>query len=93
MLVAKIDLKPIRIPHDEVVPTVAPNILTVVTRDHRRALPVIRLTYIETIEKLRARMEREVRMERTDFSLNDVEVWQRLRQWANAKAWAHFQRR
>jgi hypothetical protein len=88
---ARLNVASIRVPHDTIVPTVQEGILTVVTRDQRRDLPVMRLYCYEVAEKLETRVERELRKEASDCSPDHRATWERVRQWTNGKAWADFQ--
>jgi hypothetical protein len=76
----------VRLPHQEILPVVQHGILTVVTRDRRRLLPLARLFLHEAIEGI-SKVEIETRMESTDFGNVDPEAWQKIRQWCNARAW------
>jgi hypothetical protein len=80
---------PIRLPHQQILPKVQEGILTVVTRDQRRSLPVTRLYYYEIVEGF-SKVEKEVRMESLDFAADELAAWNRLRQWVNAKAWDDY---
>jgi hypothetical protein len=35
-------------------------------------------------------VEKQVRMEASDFAAEDLAIWNRLRQWINAKAWDDY---
>jgi hypothetical protein len=83
------EVVPVRFPHQEILPTVQEGVLTVVARDQRRSLPVIRLYYCEMIAGL-SNVEKQVRMEASDFAAEDLAIWNRLRQWINAKAWDDY---
>lgn len=86
-------IHPVRIPHSEVIPTIRDGILTVVTRDQRRQLPIARLYCYEEAAQLGSRVERELRMEAADFTTEQLAMWQRLRQVINGFAWDDFQKR
>jgi hypothetical protein len=80
---------PVRLPHQEILPKVQNGILTIVTRDQRRRLPISRLYCYETIDGI-SKVEREIRMQSSDFTADDRAVWDRLRQWINGKAWEDY---
>jgi len=83
---------PIRLPHQEKLPTLQDNILTVVTQDQTRPeVPLTRLTYYETFEGL-PRVEKQIRMEKPDFDDNqDLHpACKKVRQWVNGRAWEDY---
>jgi hypothetical protein len=80
---------PVRFPSQEITPKVHDGILTVVTRDQRRSLPIARLYLHETIEGV-SKVEKEARMESSDFGTDDLVAWRKVRQWANGKAWEDY---
>ena len=86
----RIVVQDVRIPHGKVRPKLQDGILTVVTRDEQRALPVVRLYCNETAAGLDSRVEREGRMEANDFSREQLVVWQQIRQVINGLAWEDF---
>jgi|SRR5208283_99353 len=90
---ARLDVRPVRIPHGEVLPGTRDGILTVVVQDQRRSLPVARLYCYEEIRELGSQFERELRMEATDFSSKQLAVWKSVRQKIKGMAWAHFQKK
>ena len=83
--------QPVRIPHGQVTLVFREGILTVVTRDQRRKLPIARLYVHEIAEQLGSRRERESRMEGTDFAADERAIWKRVAQVANGLAWKDFQ--
>jgi hypothetical protein len=87
---ARHKVEPIRFPHREILPNVQDGILTVVTRDERRSLPLARLYLYETINNV-SKVEIETRMESGDFGADDHEAWQKIRQWANGRAWNDYE--
>jgi hypothetical protein len=58
----RLEVDSVRIPHSVVTPTLQDAILTVVTRDQRRTLPLARLFCYEVADQLSSRVERESRM-------------------------------
>jgi hypothetical protein len=56
-------------------------------------LPVARLYCYEEIRELGSQVERELRMEATDFSSKQLAVWKSVREKIKGMAWAHFQKR
>jgi hypothetical protein len=88
-LVRRRKILPVRLPHQEIVPTVQDGILTIVIRDQRREIPIARLYYNEIIESY-SKTEKEVRMERQDFVGEDLKAWDRIRKWVNSKAWNDY---
>jgi hypothetical protein len=88
---ARLDVRPVRIPHGEITPTIEDGILTVVIQDQRRVLPIARLYCYETMEQLGSKIERELRMEVSDFTPSQRAVWKRIQQNIKGRAWAHFQ--
>jgi hypothetical protein len=88
-----IQLKPIRVPHGQVTPRLQDAILTVVTRDERRRLPIARLYCREIVPEFRSPVEREGKMEADQFPDNLRDAWTRIRQWANGVAWKDFEQK
>jgi hypothetical protein len=43
----------------------------------------------ETIEGV-SKVEKEARMESSDFGTDDLEAWSKIRQWANGRAWEGY---
>ena len=91
LLRERIKVKPIRIPHEEVVPALEDAILTIVTRDERRSLPIARLYCNEVVEQLGTKIERESRLEGDEFTHEQRAVWTRIKQDINGRAWQAFQ--
>lgn len=90
---ARLDVRPIRIPHGEVTPTVRDEILTVVIQDQRRKLPIARLYCDERAEQLGSHVERELRMEASDFTPTQRVVWKRIQEKIKGRAWKDFQKK
>jgi hypothetical protein len=88
---ARLDVRPVRIPHNEITPTIRDGILTVVIQDQRRALPIARLYCYETTEQLGSNVERELRMESSDFTPAQRAVWKRIQQEIKSRAWNNYQ--
>ena len=88
---ARLDVRAVRIPHGEITPTVRDGILTVVIQDERRKLPIARLYCYETTEQLGSQVERELRMEASDFTPAQRAVWKRIQQEIKGRAWKDFQ--
>jgi hypothetical protein len=93
LLRGRLELQPVRIPHGQVTPTFRDGILTVVTRDQRRVLPIARLYVDEIAEQLGSRRERQSRMEGTDFAADQRDIWTIIAQTVNGLAWKDFQAR
>ena len=55
----RLKVESVRIPHGVVTPTLQDGVLTVVTRDQRRNLPIARLYCYELVDPLSSRIERE----------------------------------
>jgi hypothetical protein len=87
----RIRSEPVRIPHGEITPVIQDGILTVVTRDQRRDLPVARLYLYEVAEALASRRERQSRMEGKEFTDDQRRIWKQIAQAANGIAWSDFQ--
>jgi hypothetical protein len=90
---ARLKVSPIRVPHGEVMPTIRDGIMTVVIRDQRRELPLARLYVCEEARELGSRVERELRMEASDFTAALRETWDRVRKFVNSRVWNDFQGR
>jgi hypothetical protein len=90
---SSVELKPVRVPQGEVTPRLQDTILTVVTRDERRRLPIARLYVLEIASELRSAVERESRMDADQFPDNLRDAWTRIRQWANGVAWKDFEQK
>jgi hypothetical protein len=90
---ARLNVRPVRFPHGELLPGTRDGILTVVVQDQRRSLPVARLYCYEEIRELGSQVERELRMEATDFSSKQLAVWKSVREKIKGMAWAHFQKK
>jgi hypothetical protein len=88
---ARLDVRPVRIPHGEILPATRDGILTVVIQDQRRALPIVRLYCYETTQQLGSQVERELRMEASDFTPAQRAVWKRVQQEIKGMAWKNFQ--
>src|SRR5208337_1944945 len=84
---ARLDVRPVRIPHGEILPGVRDGILTVVVQDQRRSLPVARLYCYEEIKELGSQVEQELRMEATDFTSKQLAVWKWVREKIKGMAW------
>lgn len=91
LLRARIEVNAVRFPHQKIVPTRQDGIMTVVTQDQRRPLPISRLYYNEIIDGV-SKVEKQVRMEQSDFSANDRAVWKTLEQWVSGKAWESYKK-
>lgn len=87
----RLDVRPVRIPHGAIAPTICDGILTVVIQDQRRELPVARLHLYEKAEQFETIVERELRMKSTDFTPPQRAVWKRIQQVIKARAWQDFQ--
>jgi len=88
---ARLDVRPVRIPHGEIIPAIQEGILTVVIQDQRRKLPIARLYCYELAERLGSKVERELRMETSDFTPAQRALWKRVQQEIKARAWKDFQ--
>lgn len=68
-LLGRIEAKSVRLPHAEITAHVRPTIMTVVIQDQRRDdIPCVRMYYLEEIEEIGSRVEKQVRMEPRDFN-------------------------
>jgi hypothetical protein len=90
---ARLNVRPIRVPHGEVMPTIRDGTMTLVIRDQRRELPIARLYVYEEARELGSSVERELRMEAPDFTAAQRESWDRVRKFVNGKVWSDFQTR
>ena len=88
---ARLDVRPVRIPHGEILPGTREGILTVVIQDQRRSLPIARLYCYEEIKQLGSQVERELRMEAPDFTPAQRGIWKRVQQEIKGMAWKNFQ--
>ena len=88
---ARLDVRPVRIPHGEILPATRDGILTVVIQDQRRTLPIARLYCYETTKQLGSNVERELRMESSDFTPAQRAIWKRVQQEIKSRAWNNFQ--
>jgi hypothetical protein len=90
---ARLDVRPVRIPHGEILPATRDGILTVVIQDQRRSLPIARLYCYEEIKQLGSQVERELRMEAPDFTPEQRAAWKRAQQEIKGRAWMDFQKK
>jgi hypothetical protein len=90
---SRIEIKPVRVPHGELLPTLQDAILTVVTRDKRRNLPFARLFCVEAVPALDSRAERKSTAEGNEFPSDLREAWTRIKQKINGTAWDDFQKK
>jgi hypothetical protein len=88
---ARLDVRTVRIPHGKILPATRDGILTVVIQDERRKLPVARLFCYELAAQLGSQVERELRMEASDFTSAQRAVWKRVHQDITGRAWKNFQ--
>jgi hypothetical protein len=73
-------------------PHIIPTIMTVVIQDQRRAqeIPHARLYYLETIDEMKIRTEKEIHMKPNDFSPDERRIWEHIRDGAKGIAWKDY---
>jgi hypothetical protein len=71
-------------------PTVRDGVLTVVTKDKSRDLPVGRLYRYESFDQFKNQQEVELRMEAQDFSQALLKVFEQVATKINGLAWRDY---
>jgi hypothetical protein len=84
----------VRMPHAEIEPQIRYASATIVIQDKRRRdLLLAVMYYLELIPESSSQVERQVRIERDDFSDDESASWKRLRQTVKAIVWADYKNR
>jgi hypothetical protein len=84
----------VRMPHAEIEPQIRYTGATVVVQDKRRDdLPLAVMYYLEVVPGLCSQVQRQVRIERDDFSDDELAAWNGLRQAVKSIVWAEYKKR
>lgn len=84
----------VRLPHAAVTPAVESGLLTFVVLDQARAstLPFARLYYYETVAPLDSRIEREIRVERDNWTAEEIHCCFDVAHRVRKLAWRDYER-
>lgn len=84
----------VRMPHAEILPIIRYGGITIVIQDEQRVdIPVARMYYLEVIDEIQSQVEKQVRIERDDFTSDEMASWKRLRSHVKSIAWRDYQNR
>jgi len=86
------DAAMVRLPHAEIRPTATPTVLTLALIDQSRAssLPRARLYYLEAIPELQSQVERQIVVEKHEWTCPELKDIAVIRRVSRGLVWGHY---
>jgi hypothetical protein len=86
--------KAVRVPHAKIIPSIRKSIMTIVIQYQQRKdrMPIACMCYLEEIEEIESREDKQVGLEREGFSPQELEVWDHLSKAIRKITWEDYKR-